>query len=73
MALLQQLQEDSFCTITVITAQTLTWAAAARERWMTVKPLPPDTPPGLHSSKQLSGLPLQQPARLCATFEVYIH
>lgn len=56
-----QLQEGSFCTITVITAQTLTWAAAAGCRWMTVKPLPPDTPQGLHSSKQLSTL--QQPAQ----------
>lgn len=56
-----QLQEGSFCTITVITAQTLTWAAAAGWRWMTIKPLPPDTPQGLHSSKQLSTP--QQPAQ----------
>lgn len=63
MALLPQLQENSFCTITVITAQTLTWAAAAGRRWMTIKPLPSDTPPGPRSSKQLSALPLQQLTR----------
>lgn len=40
---LAQLQEGSFRRITVITAQTLTWAAAAGWRWMTIKPLPPDT------------------------------
>lgn len=39
----------------------LTWAAAAGWRWMTIKPLPPDTAQGLHSSKQLSAL--QQPAQ----------
>lgn len=61
MALLPQLHKGSFCTITVITAQTLTWAAAAGRRWRTIKPLPSDTPPGPHSSKQLSALPLQQP------------
>lgn len=58
-----QLQEGSFRRITVITVQALTWAAAVRWRWMTIKPLPPDTPQGLHSSKQLSTLPLQQPAQ----------
>lgn len=53
-----QLQEGSFCTITVITEQTLTWAAAAGCRWTAIKPLPPHTPQGLtHSSKQLSTLP----------------
>lgn len=58
-----QLQEGSFRRITVITVQALTWAAAAGWRWRTIKPLPPDTPQGLHSSKQLSTLPLQQPVQ----------
>lgn len=62
MALLPQLQEDSFCRIIVITAQTLTWAAAAGLRWMTIKSLPTHTPQ-VHSSKQLSTLPLQKPAQ----------
>lgn len=39
-----QLQEGSFRTITVITEQTLTWAAAAGCRWTAIKPLPPHTP-----------------------------
>lgn len=42
-----QLQEGSFRTITVITEQTLTWAAAAGCRWTAIKPLPPHTPQGL--------------------------
>lgn len=72
-----QLQENSFPTITVITAETLTWATAAgAAAGRAIKPLPPPdtTPPGPHSNKQLSTLqpapcppacpPTQLPARV---------